>query len=420
MPDITSASCWFRAALVVGLVVAAQVRAQEDEGEAPSPKRGQIQIVFTPPPMDGTFSLGVYAATDGRLVRVLHREAEAEQFVPGLNGLITTWDGADDAGKPVPPGKYDVRGYCVGELQTEGEAYWGNDWVVDADSPRLTEFGEMTVRDRELRVSAATAEGKRGAWRRNLDTGVESFDADPESQPLEPPNVPALPPNPEPELDPAATSTPVEWKVETLEEDGQTLRVVTQRQGDEVLRALEIPADQPQPVAVVAVPGRDEIFLSERGVNVFRLRGLRLKETVSEADGQKVSNWEVFLSKTMRTIGTFADLASDLPAEPPFQPQEKVKIRLVTNPLERKAAHSLEIAVSIDPKGSLLRTADGLPLRTITDTPHLKWAVIGPAAGGTNGIVLFQSDGAVVEEFRVRKLANMMAFDAGRYEWAGP
>ena len=52
----------------------------------------------------------------------------------------------------------------------------------------------------------------------------------------------------------------------------------------------------------------------------------------------------------------------------------------------------------------------------MTGTPHLKWAVIG--AEGT-ALTLFQSDGAVVEEFRIGKLANMMAFDAGEYEWTG-
>ena len=30
---------------------------------------------------------------------------------------------------------------------------------------------------------------------------------------------------------------------------------------------------------------------------------------------------------------------------------------------------------------------------------------------------LFQSDGAVTEEFRVRKLEQMMAFDAGEYDF---
>ena len=65
----------------------------------------------------------------------------------------------------------------------------------------------------------------------------------------------------------------------------------------------------------------------------------------------------------------------------------------------------------------LLRTADGLPLRRLTTTPHLKWAALTREPDGA--ITLWQSDGAVIEEYRVHKLDQMMAFDAGEYEWAG-
>jgi hypothetical protein len=59
-----------------------------------------------------------------------------------------------------------------------------------------------------------------------------------------------------------------------------------------------------------------------------------------------------------------------------------------------------------------------LPLCRFTETPHLAWVVMGHE-GNTKAITIFQSDGAVVEEFRARRLANMMAFDAGEYEWMG-
>jgi hypothetical protein len=39
---------------------------------------------------------------------------------------------------------------------------------------------------------------------------------------------------------------------------------------------------------------------------------------------------------------------------------------------------------------------------------------------GSKALRIFQSDGLVVEEFRARKLANMMAFEAGEYELAAP
>jgi hypothetical protein len=38
---------------------------------------------------------------------------------------------------------------------------------------------------------------------------------------------------------------------------------------------------------------------------------------------------------------------------------------------------------------------------------------------GGKAVTVFQSDGALVEEFKVLKIANTMAFDAGDYEWPG-
>jgi hypothetical protein len=74
------------------------------------------------------------------------------------------------------------------------------------------------------------------------------------------------------------------------------------------------------------------------------------------------------------------------------------------------------VTLVFDPMGSYFQSADGLPLQRVAETPNLKWVVMGREGG--KAITVFQSDGAVVEEFKARKLANMMAFDAGDYEWA--
>jgi hypothetical protein len=68
--------------------------------------------------------------------------------------------------------------------------------------------------------------------------------------------------------------------------------------------------------------------------------------------------------------------------------------------------------------GSFLQTMDGLLLRRVTDTPHLRWATLTTDRDGT--VSLFESDGAAVEEYRLGKLNQMMAFDAGEYEVAAP
>jgi hypothetical protein len=82
-----------------------------EETPAPSPTR-TVRISFVPPPVEGTISLGIFDA-DKKFVRVLQREAKIDNFTIGENSLNTSWDGKNDAGKDLPPGKYHARGYMV-------------------------------------------------------------------------------------------------------------------------------------------------------------------------------------------------------------------------------------------------------------------------------------------------------------------
>ena len=373
-------------------LLATAALAQEEPPAAP--EKG-MRITFLPPPMEGTLSLGVYTL-NGRLVRTLHREATEKDFVVGLNGFITHWDGKGDDGKPVAAGKYFVRGVAVGELEIEGVAFFGNDWIADEDSVRVSEFGEMTVAGRELRIAALREWKQVGVMHHDLDSGKQSFEKVESDAEVELPLK-------------AQGSGRTTWEI-----DAEHRAVIQRNASGESLRELDIAAGEPVPVSIAAATDRDEIFLAERDGHQFRMRGLRLKETTSAEGGKKVSNWEVFFSKAVWKSDTFAAAAPLLARTPPFAPEEKVSVKLVPNPLLQVAPASLTMTIAFDADGSFLRSADGLPLRRVTDTAGLKWAVIGPD-GKT--LTLFQSDGVVVEEFRVGKLANMMAFDAGEYEW---
>src|SRR5204863_2660482 len=77
-----------------------------------------VRVSFVPPPLEGTISLGVYDAT-GKLVRVLHQEAQLNEFTIGADALVTQWDGKNEAGEDLPAGKYRARGYLVGTLKVE-------------------------------------------------------------------------------------------------------------------------------------------------------------------------------------------------------------------------------------------------------------------------------------------------------------
>ncbi|MBE2179045.1 MAG: hypothetical protein IAE97_01040 [Chthoniobacterales bacterium] len=104
----------------------------EDPPSVPEP----VEIRFVPPGVQGTVSLGIFDAS-GRLVRTLCDEWTFNRFRIGLNGLSTDWDGQDDAGRPVPPGTYEARGFIVGDVSVAGSAFYFNDWIETEDSPRI-------------------------------------------------------------------------------------------------------------------------------------------------------------------------------------------------------------------------------------------------------------------------------------------
>ena len=101
------------------------------------------QFTFALPELEGRISLGVFTP-EGRLVRALAVGARETDFKIGLNGLIATWDGRDGSGDPAPSGKYQIRGFVVGDgLKVEGEAFHFNDWVEDEKSPRITRIDDF-------------------------------------------------------------------------------------------------------------------------------------------------------------------------------------------------------------------------------------------------------------------------------------
>src|SRR6188472_1803018 len=88
-----------------------------EQTPSPSPARS-VRISFIPPPMDGTISLGIYDQA-GKMVRVLHRNAQLDDFAIGADALVTRWDGRDDGHQDLPSGRYHARGYLVGPLKRE-------------------------------------------------------------------------------------------------------------------------------------------------------------------------------------------------------------------------------------------------------------------------------------------------------------
>jgi len=88
-----------------------------EQAPSASPARS-VRISFVPPTLEGTISLGLYDAS-GKLVRVLHQEAELTEFTIGADALVTQWDGKNDDGEDSPPGKYHAHGHLVRTLKVQ-------------------------------------------------------------------------------------------------------------------------------------------------------------------------------------------------------------------------------------------------------------------------------------------------------------
>ena len=365
------------------------------------PKSTSLKITFLPPPLEGTLSVGIFDKSN-KLVRTLHSESSAAEFVTGLNGLITSWDGKGDSGTPVPSGKYRVRGLAVGDLELTGEAFHGNDWVISEDAPRPVRFTRLSLQGEEVVLEGLDSTGRAWRWLHSPISNALRSEPLPETQDAQP-------------LTPGPTSCPgregTQWSIEKIL--GEPIVVQINSSG-EVARRLAIGAGEPAPVAIAAGIDKEEIFLLERDNERWRLRGLRRK-AVSTAT-QTGPGWEVFLEKNRWGSQQFTEVAHRVGRAKPFASEAKVNVSSQSNPLLGGATPPVSISVGTDPEGSFLKTSEGLPLRRLTDTTNLRWAVLGHDNNQPE-LVLLQSDGSVVEEYRIRQPGRLMTFDAGEYQW---
>ncbi len=99
---------------------------------------------------------------------------------------------------------------------------------------------------------------------------------------------------------------------------------------------------------------------------------------------------------------------------PPTDGADRISVTLVVNPLLSDTRSVVDLGVGFDDKGSFIRTMDGLPLFTVSKTPNLVRASI--TKSGKKSADVWQDDGAVVEQFRVSNIDQMMAFDCGFFE----
>ncbi|HXM32903.1 MAG TPA: hypothetical protein VN921_04560, partial [Chthoniobacterales bacterium] len=291
------------------------VVAQESPSPSPSPSPTEarsVRISFLPPPLDGTISLGIYDAK-GKLVRILHREADINEFTIGNDALSTTWDGKDDAGENVPAGKYSAHGFVVGDLGIEGVGFFFNDFVTSDDSARIRHLRNVRFQDNELHLDVDFAgeekatvilDSKQAASVRKLS--LESATHCEEKSPL--PNVTEA-------IDCAAGPSNTLWLIDKIE--GARREVKQLSKSRELLRRMAIEQNEPQPNFIAVSPTEDRIFLVEESPSMNRLRALSLAASKTEGAGGAISDWKIDFEKKITEHKNFSIVDGKPVASPP-------------------------------------------------------------------------------------------------------
>jgi hypothetical protein len=406
-----------RLSSVLLLSLAVTARGQESATPEPKPSPGErsVRISFLPPPLDGTISLGIYDAK-GKLVRVLHREADINEFEIGHDALSTKWDGKDDAGENLPAGKYSAHGFVVGDLGIEGVGFFFNDWITADDSPRISRIRSLGMRDADLLLGVELIMQGTGHVLYDIaHKTIKLSDSNASESSSSPIPFEVVPGN----VDPVTTvpgRNGTRWVIDRTAKGAATTELKQFSPTGEFLRRLTVSANEPQPMAVAASMTEDKIHLLEENKAAQRVRGLSLLATKIEGGQQPISDWKVDFEKWIVAHKDFSLVDGKPVASPPAgaNAPEKVKIKLQPNPLVNDERVAVELAIGFDEDGSFLKASDGLPLCSVSETPELIRGLL--AAHGSNALDVFQDDGAVVEQFRVTGVDQMMSFDCGDFE----
>jgi hypothetical protein len=175
----------------------------------------------------------------------------------------------------------------------------------------------------------------------------------------------------------------------------------------EFLRRLAYRADEPAPFDLAASSAAEAVLLLERNDAEQRYRMLAQPESTAEG-----STWKTIDQKRIVVSDSFASVAGHLRRAEPLQPEATVKFSSKPNPLLQNERSELQLQAAVTAEGAMLTTADGLPLGQVTEAKSLKWVVLVREG---KSLLLFQSDGTIVEEFKIGNPDNLMSFDAGEY-----
>jgi hypothetical protein len=102
-------------------------------------------------------------------------------------------------------------------------------------------------------------------------------------------------------------------------------------------------------------------------------------------------------------------------ASPPENnPNASIRVKLIPNPLAKDKRAIVDLSAGFGGDGSYLKTNDGLPLFTVSESPNL--ISVSIVKKGDKSVDIWQTDGAAFHQFHISNVDQMMAFDCGEFE----
>jgi hypothetical protein len=197
------------------------------------------------------------------------------------------------------------------------------------------------------------------------------------------------------------------WVTAIDETDGKPFTGQFNRRG-EFLRSYR---DEFSPVRVCASTAIEEIAVLEKSGATQRLRVLSLGAKSTNSPGEWIVNFE----KVIQNCDKFGVVKGKLVADAGTVPQlENVEISLSGGGLS-SSAQKLAVRVTADHAGLWLATKSGLRLAFLASQPNVRRVVI-ELRPEKKMLIVYAGDGAVVAEYAVKGLANIVEIDAGDVE----
>lgn len=437
-------------------------------------EKKKISVQLTPPPFEGTVSAGVFDS-QGKLVRILLKDADPKTLPAALNGWILSWDGKKSDGSEAPAGKYWIRGVVVGDVKVEGEAWHFNDWI----DPEHPESAPVKTEDVEflpgggLRITQIDETGKTRLNELNKDGKIV------QSQVLES-GKPApihgfvgrgndllqIDPTTGGETKIATLPFPIalvatrgqtvlvsdgakvfQWHDQTLVEvpaviggkirdltvgkEGGFWVAVDTGKGAE-LRSYDLaggfdrqlPADpQAVPIEHITVSDDDQtLALIGRNDSSEVVRVLQVTKAPPSASTSSdivlVSYWKTIFQRQIARCQTFGiDPATEKPiAKGDLPPANPIEVALIENPLEPDKKEVLKLRARSVENGVWIVTESGLPLIPVTTGEQTDRFVLIPEK--KPGVArLFVLQYGAVAEFTISSLEQLMQISSDELTW---